>query len=260
MKRIASLLSALAALLLAASSFAQAPTAAVDFTVTDCSNVEHHLYPLLDKGDVVIMEFVMGCTPCVLGRAALGSMQSQFEAVTPGRVHLFTFGSSSGADCNYMQTWMDDNMFSGMVCAGDDSLIAHYGAKDGMPTICVVSGPLHNVIYWKKGFSKKDTTAIENAILSALTELSVSSESPTSQLQIFPNPASGAVKIASATGAEGEALVSIYNELGTLVKTINYAIGATPSVIDNSDLSAGSYLFKVTFNGTTETHRVVIGK
>jgi hypothetical protein len=59
-----------------------------------------------------------------------------------------------------MQSWMTDNGFIGSSFAGNDEIITNYGASGGMPAIVIVGGTDHKILYWKKGFSSKDTTAI----------------------------------------------------------------------------------------------------
>jgi hypothetical protein len=61
MKRTRVVVCALVALLYGIqTASAQKPAAATDFTVSDCSGTEHHLFGELDNSHVVIMEFVMG--------------------------------------------------------------------------------------------------------------------------------------------------------------------------------------------------------
>ncbi len=56
MKKLFCLLSLLA---LSYVSFAQQPTQAVDFTITDLDGVEHNLFTYLDAGKHVYIEFIL---------------------------------------------------------------------------------------------------------------------------------------------------------------------------------------------------------
>jgi hypothetical protein len=255
MKKYAFALSiCIVSLFTAASVFAQAPTKASDFTLTDCNGSEHHLFSELDKGNVVMMEFVMGCLPCVQGRQALASIEDGFNLTQPGKVQSYTFGFSGSVDCSSISSWMSDNNFSGTTFGGDDNVNASYGAAGGMPTICIVAGIDHKVIYWKKGFAKKDTVAMKTAISKALSLASVASSIQTESLSVYPNPAVSGVtlKIDCTTDATHE--ITLYNANGVKLLSIftgKLLTGEHSIGFSTKELANGAYYIHVTTAGKT---------
>jgi hypothetical protein len=230
---------------------AQAPTVASDFTLTDCNGAVHQLFADLDKGDVVVLEFVMGCTPCVQGRKALATMESQFELSHPGKFHVYTFGYSSSVDCSNIQSWMSTNKFTGICFGGDDDVVANYGAEGGMPTLCVVGGQDHKVLYWKQGFSNKDTLAIKTAISQVLqSQSSVSSSTNSNEsLTIYPNPSSLTASMKINCLKEGVRNVTLFSAKGTRVLSIfegRLSTGEQTVDFSTRDLTSGTYYIHVT--------------
>lgn len=230
---------------------AQAPTLASDFTLTDCNGTEHNLFSDLNKGDVVAIEFVMGCTPCIQGRKALAKMETQFELSNPGQFHLYTFGYSSSVDCSSIQSWMSTNEFAGTCFGGVDTVISAYGAEAGMPTICIVGGVDHKVLYWKSGFSNKDTTAIKTAISQMLqSQSSVSSTTNSNEsLTVYPNPSSLMASLKINCLKEGVRKVILFDAKGTKILSIfdgRLTTGEHTVDFSTKDLTSGTYYIHVT--------------
>ena len=70
----------------------KAQTTAMDFTQADCYGVDHHLYPELDAGNVIILEYMMlNCAPCVTATKAMEALAIPYEQSHPGRVHIYSF-------------------------------------------------------------------------------------------------------------------------------------------------------------------------
>lgn len=239
----------------ACSVSAQIITKATDFTVSDCAGAEHHLFESLDKGGVVMIEFVMGCLPCVQGGTALASIHNSFEVTNPGKVQVFTFGYSANADCDYMKSWMTTNKLDNPTFGGDDTIITSYGAEGGMPTIAVVGGTDHKVLYWKKGFAKKDTVAIKTAIAKGLnSSASVSSSNLNESIKVYPNPASSKVSVEINCKINEIREISLFNAEGVKLFSIfdgNLSVGKHSIDFSTDEISAGKYFIHATTKGST---------
>lgn len=232
---------------------AQGPTTATDFTLNDCNGTQHQLFTELDKGDVVAIEFVMGCLPCVQGRKALDKMEASYAVSHPGKFHVYTFGYSEGVDCSSIQSWMSTNKFNGVCFGGDDTVISAYGAEVGMPTMCIVGGVDHKVLYWKAGFSNKDTTAMKTAISQVLQTSSVSpTNNGNESLAIYPNPSSLTASLKINCLTEGVRTVTLYSAKGTRVLSIfegRLSVGDQTVDFSTKDLASGTYYVHVTTGG-----------
>ncbi len=233
---------------------AQVPTTASDFTLTDCDGTAHNLFSTLDKGDVVAMEVVMGCLPCVQGRKALAKIEAEYAATHPGKFHIYTFGFTSSVDCSSIQQWMTSNNVSGVSFAGDDGVNTDYGASGGMPTIILVGGSDHKVLYWKQGFANKDTVAMKTAIAKILTQASVASSNSNESLSLYPNPSanSTSLKINCLTSDTRQA--ALYNTNGVNVLSIfdgKLSVGEHTINFSTNALASGKYYLHVTTAGKT---------
>jgi hypothetical protein len=233
---------------------AQKPAAATDFTLTDCDGADHHLFGVCDNGDVVMMEFVMGCLPCVQGRSSLTKIEKTFNTSNPGKIHTFTFGFSGGTECSSIQSWMTTNKFFGITFAGDDEINANYGSAGGMPTIVIVGGTDHKVLYWKQGFSNKDTTAIKAAISKVLPQSSVLSSNSNESLSVFPNPSARSASLRVDCLNDEVRQVTLYNANGINVLPIfsdRLSIGEHTLKFSTEALASGTYYIHVTTAGKT---------
>lgn len=244
------------------NAYGQILTQATDFTLADCDGNQHTLFTALDNGEVVALEFVMGCLPCVNGRKALDKMEKQFAVSNPGKFHVYTFGYSSNIDCGGIQKWMTDNKFTGTSFGGDDTVISSYNADGGMPTIVVVGGADHKVLYWKKGFAVKDSASIKSAVNKGLGIASVASANNNESITIFPNPSNGTASLKVDCLRDGVRNVTIYNANGAIELSVfngTLAKGEHSIPFSTDRLSNGTYFVRVTTEGkTTVTSLTVV--
>lgn len=253
MKKI-TILGSFFALCFAISTYAQAPQTATNFTLNDCDGIEHNLFTELEEGNVIVIEFEMGCLPCVGGRKALAKIQNQFEATHPGKLRIYTMGYSANMKCATVQSWMLENSFFGPTFAGNADVITGYNAEVGMPTIVVLGGADHKILYWRDAFSNKDTVAIKAAISQILTSASVSDPLIEKNVRLYPNPSSSATTLTINCEKQGAAEVSLYNVSGVKVAAIysgNIEKGIREIPMVTSELSTGKYYVHVTVNGAT---------
>ena len=256
MKNILSLLVGLCLfIVLSCTANGQAPSEATDFTLTDCDGIEHHLFSKLEEGNVIVVEFEMGCTPCVGGRKALAKIQQQFEATHPGKLQIYTMGFSANMKCNTVQSWMTQNNFLGPAFAGDANVITGYNADEGMPTIVVLGGSDHKILYWRGAFSNKDTVAIKAAIGQILTSASVGKDAAAKGLKVYPNPSKAHATLDLILTEQSNIDVALYNAVGVKVQSVYQGVLAKGEqrldVLTNKLLN-GTYYIHVTRNGVTD--------
>lgn len=242
-------------IVLSCSAHGQVPAEATDFTLTDCDGIEQHLFSKLEDGNVVVIEFEMGCTPCVGGRKALAKIQQQFEATHPGKLQIFTMGFSANMKCATVQSWMSTNNFAGPAFAGDADVISGYNAESGMPTIVVLGGSDHTILYWRGAFSNKDTVAIKAAISQVLSSASVGEDAASKGLKVYPNPSKGHAMLSLTLAEQSNVDVAIFNTVGVKVRSVYkgvLAAGEQQLELLADKLSNGTYYIHVTRNGATD--------
>jgi hypothetical protein len=234
------------------AAHAQAPSMATDFTLTDCDGTEHRLFEQLEAGNVVVIEFEMGCSPCVGGRKALAKIQEAFQATHPDRLLVYTMGFSANLSCTAVQNWMSSNDIFGPAFAGKEEVITSYNANEGMPTIVVLGGTDHKILYWRGAFSNKDTTAIKNAIAQVLTSASVSADNSVEQIQVFPNPATSSATVSMVCQKQSNVTVSLHNAMGIQLLPVHQGMlvkGEHSFSIMTDKLANGTYYLNVVRDG-----------
>lgn len=159
MKKTTSLL---AALIFAAMTNAQ--TVAMDFTQDDCNGNTVHLFEVLDQNNVVILEFFMdNCSPCIEAGNDLWPHFNDLQIAYPGHVEWYHFGFNNTYTCETVSNWVNENGFPSRPFANGANMVAYYGGF-GMPTIVVLAGANHEIIYSEVGYSSGDDELVHTAI------------------------------------------------------------------------------------------------
>jgi hypothetical protein len=167
---------------------AYSQTVAMDFNQSDCAGTQHNLFDKLDNGKVVVITYVMlGCSPCIIGTAGIKSLLPAFEASHPGRVELLSFGYTDSYTCAQMTSWKNANSFSHPVFAGGEAQTNYYGGM-GMPTVVVLGGPDHTVLYKSLGYETSHKPLISAAITAGLALWSGMEESLAEKgIHVYPS-------------------------------------------------------------------------
>ena len=142
-----------------------AQTVAQNWTKSDCDGNSHTLFTELDSGCIVIMDFAMThCIPCKIATIALTQLDSKYSASHPEKLRHYAMGYINSYTCDDMAQWKLDGNFTiptMIKCAAD---VQNYGGM-GMPTIVIVGGKDHKILYKRQGFVSKDTIAMIAAIV-----------------------------------------------------------------------------------------------
>ncbi len=159
MKKIYTVMSAIVC-----SIVGQAQTVAMDFTQDDCNGNATHLFGILDQNSVVIIEFFMdNCAPCINAGNQLLPHFNAMQAAYPGHVEWFHFGFTDSYTCETVLNWVAENGFPSKPFSNGAGMVAYYGGF-GMPTIVVVAGVNHEIIYSEVGYSTGDDDLVHAAI------------------------------------------------------------------------------------------------
>jgi hypothetical protein len=245
------------------TSISKAQTTAMDFTKYDCDGVSHHLFSELDSGNVIIMEFIMTCSSCIVAGHAIETMMSDLELQYPGKVRLYQIAYTNSYTCATMQGFKSTNGFSSTVFDQGASLVAYYGGF-GMPTVAIAAGSNHDVIYTNVGFGPGDTTQAGIAIRTFLTTLS-SNELPTAvaTFTAFPNPGNDFITIQMNLNVKASVKLQIVDLSGKLVEEYfseDFGAGRMERRINISSIATGYYLIKGTVNGKDVFNKIKISR
>ena len=215
-------------------SFGQTVT---DFTKKDCNGKTHNLFSELDSGNAIIIEFFHTCLPCKDAAQAMMPMYQKLRTSYGNKVRFFGIPEDDSYDCSQVLNWVSVNGLISMVTPFDSGSVqaAYYGGM-GMPTVAVVAGSGHKILYLVNAttasFATSDTTIIGSKIRNFLdsTFAGIPVISSTVFVNIFPNPAATFLAISVET-----------NQAGTLSLEITTITGDKVAGLTEEKIQAGMW-------------------
>lgn len=183
--------------LLSYSSLYSQQTKATDFNMSDCNGVMHHLFSELDSGNCVIIEyFMLSCASCVVAGQHMEPMYQSLKAKYGNKVRWYHFGYTNNYTCSSIVNWVTTNGFTSTPFDSGAFQVAYYGGM-GMPTVVVVAGKGHDVLFSNVGFVPNDTAVMAAVVDSFFGGSSVNEHLIEISLQLFPNPVSKKLNVNS---------------------------------------------------------------
>lgn len=251
-------------LVLHKNTTAQTPTTAYDFNMNDCNGKMHHLFGELDSGNVVIMEFFMiSCSPCIVAGRSLDVMVTPLKKKYGEKVRFYQIGFTKSYTCTQIQNWVSTNGFANSVpFDSGDVQVAYYGGM-GMPTVAVVAGKKHDVLFTSMDFKPNtDSATISAAIHTFFNPTGIAAnESFRSSVVIFPNPATSSITLSLNSEKSGTLHLSLSNLQGQKVADLpseNSKAGLWSDTIFLPQLKNGIYFLNGMLEGQTFTKKIII--
>ena len=255
------ILKSLLVIFVANVSFAQ--TTATDFTTNDCNGVSHHLFDELDNGNVVVISWVMPCSPCATYSLPAYSAVQSFATSHPGRVHFYIADDYANSTCSSLSGWGNNyNMSNSTFFSSSAVNMNGYGVA-GMPKVVVLGGLDHH-IYFNENDNKINFSDVQIAIDSALNNFvsSTTELESTFKLNIFPNPTKEKLTINYHLNKNEEVTFEIVDLLGKKVKSfvIFNSLGNNTIDLDISELPSANYVLQFHISEVTESLKFTISK
>jgi hypothetical protein len=135
--------------------------------------------------------------------------------------------------------------------------VAYYGGF-GMPTVVLLGGDNHDVLFTTQNFTTSDTTTMRDLILNTFTA-GVQDIQEIKNLKAYPNPASETVNISFEAVQGADLLMRITDLSGRTVMAFeNEKLnkGLIQKQIDVSSLPVGSYVLNMELNGKVITEKI----
>lgn len=230
-----------------------AQTTAMDFNMNDCNGQMHNLYSELDQNKAVILEFFMtNCNPCITAGNALTNLHEDLEMHYPGQVLFYHFPFNNSTTCATVADWVTSHGYNSVPFDSGAAQVAYYGGF-GMPTVVVVAGTEHKILFTGIGFSTGDTSDIAEAVHEFFTASGVNVlPSAIASFSVFPNPASNLTTLQlqlreptylqlQLTDLSGKVISDIYNG--------NTPVGTMEHSISTASIADGLYIVKAIANG-----------
>ena len=220
----------------------------MNFTGQDCNGNNVDLFADLDAGKAVMLIFYMpNCGSCPPVATRMQSMANKINATHPGLVKAYSFPYQNSTTCSYSSSWVTNNnlpLFAPMDSGAVQ--VAYYGGF-GMPTVVLLGGDNHDVLFTTQDFNNSDTTTMRDLILNTFTA-GVTENTTITALEVFPNPAAELVKISFTNPVTADTEIKIVDLSGKAVlsfKREKLAKGLVEEELDISSVPAGNYLIQL---------------
>ena len=246
-------------------TISKAQTTAMQFSGLDCNGSSVNLFSDLDAGKYVILHFYMpSCGSCPPPAQKIRTMANNINASHPGKVKGYAFPYQNSTTCTYSSSWVSSNGLAPFYAPMDSgaSQVAHYGGF-GMPTVVVLGGLNHRVMFSTLSFSASDTTAMRDSILNMLNGTAgiARLQNTPSVFNVYPNPAADLVSISTELKETANLLIDVTDIAGKQVAIISdekQTSGMLTKQFNTAVLPNGIYFVRVNINGTTTTQRLAV--
>ena len=234
--------------ILTSLGFAYAQTTATNFTTNDCDGISHTLFDELDDDKVIVISWVMPCTPCATYAGYAADAVQAFATSHPGRVKHYLADDYANSTCSYLSGWASNYNISTDAVFSDGQLdMSDYGTP-GMPKV-VVLGKNSHTIYYNKNDNTITQIDVEDAITLALTAtVGIDEEATNLQLNAYPNPTTGFINIKYTS--QSPVQFDVINMLGEKVLSQN-TNNTKNATVDVSNLTKGIYFLRMIADSKT---------
>ena len=234
--------------ILTSLGFAYAQTTATNFTTNACDGISHTLFDELDDDKVIVISWVMPCTPCATYAGYAADAVLAFATSHPGRVKHYLADDYANSTCSYLSGWASNYNISTDAVFSDGQLdMSDYGTP-GMPNV-VVLGKNSHTIYYNKNDNTITQIDVEDAITLALTAtVGIDEEATNLQLNAYPNPTTGFINIEYTS--QSPVQFDVINMLGEKVLSQN-TNNTKNATVDVSNLTKGIYFLRMIADSKT---------
>lgn len=242
-----------------------AQTTAMDFNRQDCDGTPHHLFADLDSGKAVILYYYMvTCHACLPGAGEIQTMANNINAIYPGTVKGYSFPFNDEPECYYCHNWVYDNSYTFYAPMDSGATgVAYYGGF-GMPTVVLLGGSDHRVLFSTLSYRVTDTLTIKDSILSLIGVLPNGinqSVANTQNISIYPNPVCGEATISAGMQETGDLDIALFDLVGNKVTIIagkKNVSGIFTTKLNTSILPNGVYTVRINRNGSVVNKQITV--
>jgi len=239
---------------------------AMQLSGPDCNGINHDLFADLNSGKAVILHFFMpNCASCPPPAQKIQTMANNILANHPGVITAYAMPFNNTTTCAATASWVTSNNLSLYMPYDSGAIqVAHYGGF-GMPTIVLLGGANHRVMFSTKSFNTSDTTEMRDSILALIGALPgtgvANLPSDIQSVKLYPNPTNTSSTVQLELKEATNLKIQLMDVTGKIVSTILTASNATGKIskeINTSNLPAGIYVVKILANGVTSKQTLSI--
>jgi hypothetical protein len=236
---------------------------AMQFSGLDCNGNSVDLYADLDAGKAVVLFYYMpSCGSCPPPAQKIQAMANNINATYPGRVKAYAYPYQNSTTCAYSSSWVSSNGLSAIYTPMDSGAtqVAYYGGF-GMPTVVLVGGADHRVMFSTLSFSTSDTIIMRDSILSLFTTTGIKDlPSAVSAFSVYPNPAADHITINIDLEESSDLLIDVADLGGKQLAVLmnEKQNGQVNKQYSLTELPDGNYFIRLHANGKTVIHRITV--
>lgn len=236
---------------------------AMQLSGPDCNGISHDLFADLDAGKVVLLHFFMAnCGACPPPAQKIQAMANNILATHPGMITGYALPYVNSTTCAYTSSWVSSSGLS--LYAPYDSgavQVAHYGGF-GMPTVVLLAGSDHRIMFLTMSFATSDTTIMRDSILNFINRTTGITDLPFSvtSFNVFPNPANDHISIHLDLKENTYLFIDVLDITGKEVTVLvnEKQSGVLTRQFDTSALPNGNYQVRLQANGKTAVQKLTI--
>lgn len=236
---------------------------AMQVSGVDCYGNPMDIFADLDAGKAVILHFFMpSCGMCPPPAQTIQDMANNIMESYPGMIKGYAFPFQNSTYCDYTISWVEDNglPFYAPVDSGATQ-VAYYGGF-GMPTVVLLGGADHRIMFSTLSFSNSDTVEMTDSILALFGESTtlIQNYTPFNDLTISPNPANQFVELKFNSKIESDLRIEITDLSGNIIVTLDEHLQPSEfsKKIATSYLPDGLYLMRVMTEGSETAKRFAV--
>jgi hypothetical protein len=238
---------------------ANSQTTAMNFSGVDCSGNNVDLFSDLDAGKAVMLIYYMpNCGSCPPVATKMQTMANNINSTHPGLVKAYAFPYQNSTTCAYSASWVTNNnlpLFQAMDSGATQ--VAYYGGF-GMPTVVLLGGNNHDVLFVTQDFNTSDTTTMRDLILTNFTA-GLPEQNLVQNFSAYPNPATDLVNISFEALQGADFTMQLTDLSGKIVQSFEREKlnkGLIEKHIDLSGLPVGTYLLNLQMSETLITEKI----
>lgn len=240
---------------------ASGQTIAQNFTMTSCAGSTYELFDHLDQEKVVIIEFFMlNCNSCITAGNKLNPLFNSLSQQYPGRVEFWQMAYNNVYNCVDLTNWQNAHGYNSVMFDSGAAQVAYYGGF-GMPTIAVVAGSTHQVLFKRVGFLNNDTTLIGTAVRNFLnTTTNIQSVDVPAMINLYPNPAKSALNVQVISELKNVSFIVMDLKGKRMELETPELSGENTYKLNTSELPSGVYILQMISNAKPISTRFTLIK
>lgn len=244
-------------------NFLEAQTA-MQFSGNSCNGDQVDLFADLDAGKAVLLHFFMpNCGACPPPAQRIQKMANKINAVFPGKVIGYAFPFENSSSCIVASNWVATSNVSTLYTPMDsgEAQVAYYGGF-GMPTVVLLGGMDHRVLFSTQSFSSSDTTIMRDSILALFNTANGIQDlhGELNSFNLYPNPANDNVSVAFTLTETSDYTINITDITGKQIALISdeKQTGVIKKQINTTALPNGNYIVRILTNENTAIRKFTV--